>query len=248
VRIALISDIHGHGTALDAVLADIDRQQTDSIICLGDVATVGPQPKQVMKRLQDLDCACLLGNHDAALLDLEKASEYRIAPLLIPTLHWCARQLAPEDFEYLRSFRATMEVPLGKDATVLCYHGSPRSSVDLVLATTPGDELDELFAGQTATVMAGGHSHIQMLRRHRGTLFLNPGSVGSAFLIPPVSESVPTLLPWAEYALIDSSHGVLSIDLRRVSFDTDAFAEVVLQSDVPIKGWWLEQYAASPGP
>ncbi len=39
MRIALISDIHGMDVAFEAVLADMQRQPVDQIICLGDVAT-----------------------------------------------------------------------------------------------------------------------------------------------------------------------------------------------------------------
>jgi hypothetical protein len=36
-RLALISDIHGNGVAVDDVLADIARDKVDDIICLGRV-------------------------------------------------------------------------------------------------------------------------------------------------------------------------------------------------------------------
>jgi len=181
MRLALISDIHGNYTALEAVLADIRQQQVDSTLCLGDVATIGPQPEQVLDKLQALGCACVSGNHDAALLHLDAALAYQIAPPLIPTLHWCSRRLTAENLEYLRSCRPVIEVALGAEATLLCYHGSPHSTIDLILATTPAEELDRLLAGRAATVMAGGHSHLQMLRQHNGMLVINPGSVGSAF-------------------------------------------------------------------
>ena len=105
-----------------------------------------------------------------------------------------------------------------------------------------------MFTNQAADVMAGGHTHIQMLRQHYGTLFVNPGSVGSAFVLPATPETVPTLLPWAEYAILDWSEGVLSVDLRRVRFDIDAFWKIVSQSDVPVKDWWLQQYRTPTSP
>jgi predicted phosphodiesterase len=43
VRIAVVSDIHGNGPALEAVLAEIEQEQVDQLVCLGDVA-IGPQP------------------------------------------------------------------------------------------------------------------------------------------------------------------------------------------------------------
>ncbi|HLE28730.1 MAG TPA: metallophosphoesterase family protein [Anaerolineales bacterium] len=244
MRIALISDIHGNYTALEAVLADIRQQPVDALICLGDIATIGPQPKPVLDSLKASGCACILGNHDAALFQLDAALEHQIAPPLIQTLHWCARQLTAEDFAYLYACRPVIELPLGADAALLCYHGSPQSNTDVILATTPAEELDRLLTGRVATVMAGGHSHIQMLRQHNGMLVMNPGSVGNAFLKPPLPGATPTLLPWAEYALVNWVEGLLSIDLRRVPFDIGAYIEVISQSDIPIRDWWLQQYSS----
>jgi predicted phosphodiesterase len=36
VRIAIISDVHGNCLALDAVLADVQQNPVDQIVCLGD--------------------------------------------------------------------------------------------------------------------------------------------------------------------------------------------------------------------
>jgi predicted phosphodiesterase len=44
MRLAIISDIHGNVPALEAALADIERHGTDRLVCLGDVASFGPQP------------------------------------------------------------------------------------------------------------------------------------------------------------------------------------------------------------
>ncbi|MEO6600819.1 MAG: metallophosphoesterase family protein, partial [Polyangiaceae bacterium] len=69
MRVALISDLHGNELAFNAVLADIARQGVDQIICLGDVATLGPRPRDVLGRLAELRCVCILGNHDEFMLD-----------------------------------------------------------------------------------------------------------------------------------------------------------------------------------
>ncbi|NJN55696.1 MAG: hypothetical protein HC804_13670, partial [Anaerolineae bacterium] len=84
--IALISDMHGHAIALQAVLADIQQHPIDQIVCLGDVATIGFQPKETLELVQSLGCLCLMGNHDAALLQPDQAVQYQIAPLLLPNL------------------------------------------------------------------------------------------------------------------------------------------------------------------
>ncbi len=241
MRIAVISDIHGNYFALEAALDDIRRNAVDEIVCLGDAATIGFQPLQVLRELRDRRIACVLGNHDAALLDLNRAVEYQVAPPLLPTLHWCAAQLSQADFDYLRSFQRTLAVSLD-GAEMFCFHGSPASFTELILASAPAEKLDEMFSRSSAGIFTGGHSHIQMLCHHKGKILFNPGSIGSAFREPPAPNAIPALLPWAEYAIVSVIGKTVSVDLRRVPFDVEAFTNDAARSDIPIRDWWLQQY------
>ncbi|MCL4265565.1 MAG: metallophosphoesterase [Anaerolineae bacterium] len=242
MKIALISDMHGHAIALEAVLADIQQRQVDQVICLGDVATIGFAPQKTLALVKSLDCVCLMGNHDAALLQPHRAADYQIAPPMLPALDWCARQLLAEDFAFLRTFQPLVEIPLGGQDTMLCFHGSPRANTDIILATTPAAELGKFFDGRQASIWAGGHTHLQMLRQHNGMLILNPGSVGSSFRAAYTPGHPPVLNPWAEYAIVSWQADVLSVDCRRVAFDKQATREAIVASQVPNQEWWLAQY------
>ncbi len=250
MRIAFISDIHGNLVSLDTVLADIRREQVDQIICLGDVPMFGPQPLQVMARLRDLDCPCVMGNHDLELLNLDSLREdLNEPPLIIEWIEWCASQLLPVDFDHVRSFQPSIRVPLDASTTLLCFHGSPRSNKDFIFATAPDAELDEMLVepapgaaeGQTATVMVGGHTHVQMLRRYNGTLIVNAGSVGWPVERMPFQER-PRFMPWAEYAIVNWADGNLGIELRRISIDLDAVKQAALDSDMPKAAFWVGQW------
>lgn len=102
MRIALISDIHANLVALEAVLVDINREQVDQIICLGDVATIGPHPQQVIARLRNLGFISVNGNHDAYLLNPDLSDEGGGAPpWLGEMIEWSSAQLSRADFDYL---------------------------------------------------------------------------------------------------------------------------------------------------
>lgn len=243
MRLAIISDIHGNYVALEAVLSAIRQEGVDDIICLGDIATIGPEPQRVMRALAEMQMRCVLGNHDAALLEPERALEYQVAGRLLPTLDWCAQQLSSADFAYLKTLVPTLELPLEGADRLLCYHGSPRAHTDLILATTPVEEIEELCAFTSAKILAGGHTHVQMLRQQDGRLIINPGSVGSAFPRPATADQVPALLPWAEYAIVTAVNGRLSVNLQRIPFDINLFLERLAATDIPIKDWWMQQYS-----
>jgi putative phosphoesterase len=215
MRIAVISDIHGNQVALRVVLAHIQQTGAELLVCLGDVATLGPEPRAVMTTLRELQCPCVLGNHDAFLLEPALLQAYTAVPEIRAAVDWCREQLRGDDLAFLRSFRPTIEIVVEATSSLLLFHGSPRSHTDTLLATTPTDLLDHLLAGCQASVLLGGHTHIQMLRQHRGMLIVNPGSVGMPFR-EAVTDRPPTLLPHAEYALLEVSGGAVSVDLRRL--------------------------------
>lgn len=243
MKTALISDIHGNAEALSAVLADIKRNEVDTIICLGDIATLGPSPKETVEMVRDLKCLCIKGNHDEVLSTPEKASDYNIGNNLVSSLHWCLDQLDTEDLNFLNSFVPAATFQLTDKKSMLCYHGSPQSSIGSVLPTTPDETLDKLFDFDKGIAVAvGGHSHVQILRQYRDILIINPGSVGYAFRVPSRSATTPTLSPVAEYAIVDCDEDQTSVDFKRIPFDCDAFLSTLDKSDLPLKPWIQEQY------
>jgi predicted phosphodiesterase len=240
-RLAVIADIHGNLPALEAVLAEIAAEGIARIVCLGDVATLGPQPHEVIARLRALRCPVVMGNTDATLLapqrdggatsvtgdDVRSNDDFD---------KWCAAQLSADDLAYLRTFQPTITVPLDDGVTLLCYHGSPRSYDERITAETTDDALHEMLAATPAQLYAGGHTHQQLLRRHRDALVLNPGAVGFAKdVIPPAA---PIRNPsWAEYAVIAGDGSRLDVSLRRVPFDLDALFAAMDATGIPRAYW-----------
>src|SRR5688572_25809564 len=66
MRIALISDIHANLPALEAVLADVDADNTiDAIYHLGDLVGYAPWPNEVVALLQARRIMGVAGNYDS---------------------------------------------------------------------------------------------------------------------------------------------------------------------------------------
>jgi hypothetical protein len=82
-----------------------------------------------------------------------------------------------------------------------------------------------------------------MLRQHRGLLLVNPGSLGQPFR-EFVAGRAPTLMPHAEYAVIEGANGRVGVDLRRVELDkADLRAEAAAAPENPLTPFLLEQYS-----
>ena len=239
MRFAFISDIHGNFQSLELVLADIQQRQVDQIICLGDVASLGPQPQEVITCLRELQIPTIMGNHDNYLLNPDLTKTH--LPWLRAMELWCLEQLSTEDVEFLRTFQLKLNLELDTNTTLLAYHGSPRSNEEFLYPDTPSETLDEIFGGQTAQVLVGGHTHVQMVSQHKSMTLLNPGSVGTPFEFPISGENRRTLRR-TEYAIVDMTDGKLTIDLHRLPINFELLEETVRASGLPDPDFWLSTW------
>jgi predicted phosphodiesterase len=235
MRIALLADLHGNLLALEAVLAALAREGVEQIVCLGDVAATGPQPRETLQRLRALGCPVVMGNADAWLLDPPAVASDDPATRRSEEIdRWCAAQLGPQELAFMRGFQPTVSLPLDGAGELLCFHGSPRSYDDILHATTPVEELAPLLAEHVAAVLlAGGHTHERLYRRLGAQTLINPGSVG-----------LPLDPPWAEYAIVSAEDSGLSVDFRRVRFDLDAVVDSIAASGMPHADWLAAEWRA----
>lgn len=241
MNIALISDIHGNLIALEAVLADIEQSNVDQIVFLGDLVTMGPQPREVTERIRDLGCPCVLGNHDDFVLERSRV------PHLAWISEWFADQLTADHLTFLRTFQATLRIPLDEQHSLLCCHGSPRDYNENLLANTQAAVLDEILAGETAVALACGHTHVSLVRRHHDMIILNVGSVGMAFeTMPPdgAPNGEPVLMPWAEYGILAWENGRLQSELRRIPIDVEQIKGAYSRSGMPQSDYFVERWSA----
>lgn len=241
MRLALIADIHGNLPALDAVLAEISREGVDRIVCLGDIS-LGPQPAETLERVRSLGCPVVMGNWDAWFLQGMPQFDGQLGEVLGDLRAWSVEQLSSEQRHYLTEFRPTVEVALPEGATLLAFHGSPRSFEDSIFATTPDEEVEEMLAGRTALVLAGGHTHFQLFRRLGESVLLNPGSIGLPFRRP--HRGIMEIAPRAEYGLVQHDGDRLSIELRRTAFDLDGLLRVMREGGMPHAEWWVALWTA----
>jgi predicted phosphodiesterase len=190
VRVAVISDVHANLYALEAVLAEIDRNPTDAIWCLGDTVGYGPRPNECCELVERRCELVLIGNHDLVALGSAEVALAEFNPEAAEASRWTAEQLTHESRRFLEGLLPTAEVE-----GVQLYHGSPRDPVwEYVLSELVA--LESLTMTHAALVLVG-HTHVATALALNGTRLeggavengfeasldehrwlLNPGSVG----------------------------------------------------------------------
>ena len=236
MRLAVISDIHGECFALEQVLQDIRRQGIEQIVCLGDALQGGSQPAETLARLRDLGCPVVMGNADAWLITGQNtSSQEEVSEKQRAVRAWSLTQLSENDVAYVRQFSPTIEIPLMDGKTLLCFHGSPHSFDDIILPETSDDTVRQFLAGFEATLLTGGHTHTQQLRRLGASWYFNPGSVSLAYNwgLSDLATGWLRIDPWADYAIVSCEGAIFGITFRHVPFDVDELARIIRASGRP---------------
>jgi putative phosphoesterase len=249
MRLAIISDIHGNLVALEAVLADIERQHFDQVICLGDVVEDGPNPRECLHRIHALGCKTVMGNTDERMLKFHgQTPDSSVESVSYQRNFWSANQLDHADCELIKTFKPFLNLELG-GLSLIVFHGSPTSNTDPIVQSTSAEELEAFFAGHTANLFVGGHTHRQFCINHFEARVINPGSVGLPYRVPATGftgkypKNIKAFRPFiAEYAVLEVREARVGIDLRQVEVDPARVRESVLHSSMPGTSEWLSEW------
>jgi putative phosphoesterase len=224
-RVAALYDIHGNLPALEAVLAEVERERPDLVVVGGDVV-VGPLPSGTLEALDSLGDRALYvrGNTDRAVAELPKddgwAARYA----------WVRSELTEERVASMNAWPETVVIEIeGLGPTLFC-HGSPRSDEEILTRATPAERLRPILAGVEEPVVVCGHTHVQFDRTWERWRLVNAGSVGM-----PYEGS-----PGAHWALLGPD-----VDLRRTAYDVDAAAARIRSGGMPEAEEFAAEYVLS---
>jgi putative phosphoesterase len=231
MKIAIITDVHGNYPALNAVLAEIDRDNVSHIYCLGDMIAIGPDSNQVLATLfHRRDVSMITGNHDEGVLALIHGQPYPKSHEDAHRHHqWIADRLDPVFVEQLESLPRVIKTTLmGHSILFTHYHieqgklaapfyDDPFSSI--VQPTL--ENMEHLFSDCHQELICFGHHHPLHYFEGSKTIYLNPGSLGCA------TEH------YARYAIVTLTPDKIIVDLRKAAYDNRDFLESYARLRVP---------------
>lgn len=215
MRVAALYDVHGNLPALEAVLADVEREQPDAIVVGGDTVS-GPLPRETLDRLRTLERAHFLrGNADRGVVAIHRGEP---EPRLGLNDDWIARQLSGQQIDFLAALPLTVTLDVDGLGPVCFCHATPRDDEEIFTERTPDDVVAEMLAETEEAVVVCGHTHMQVDRRVRRWRVVNAGSVGLPYDAPS----------GARWALLGPD-----VSFRRSELDQDQAAETLRASSWP---------------
>lgn len=202
-HIAFLSDVHGNLTALNAVLADLERRNIDEIYFLGDMMGKGPAVHEVVALLREKCTGVVYGNWDRMVVKAFSGGYEQFGA------QYYVQRLTAEDQEYLAQLPETLSLTLG-GRSILAYHG--RFSIDKVVTPMMNNERENIenamyrFGAHDLTIM--GDAHHPFMLTHQGRFLLNTGAVGN-----PCDR-----VPQASYLILSDEDGVFSTQHVRIPY------------------------------
>lgn len=177
MRIAVLADIHGNLTALDAALADIRSLNVDHVVFCGDALLGAPDDRECWQCLGDTSAHRVRGNTEGfvARYGTPEADPKWTTEQWGP-LQWAVSQFSDNERQAMGELPLTLRLQCAPE--VLFCHASARNDRDLWRMCTPEDRLAEYYAGTNERVIVGGHNHTQCIRPWGDRLLVLCGSVG----------------------------------------------------------------------
>lgn len=117
MRFAVMTNLHANVAALDAILADVETNQTgvERVVSVGDTVGLGPYPNEVIDVLRAREIESVRGNYDDAVafdrlgsgVDFPSVAEEQADSLAVA---WTRLHLRPENLRYLRDLPRTLQL------------------------------------------------------------------------------------------------------------------------------------------
>ena len=256
-RIAIISDVHGNLTALNAVLKDIELKGITKIYCLGDSVIKCTRPDKVVDILREKCEVMIKGNCDEAVCK----------PGIEHGRYWTRDIIGDERADFIYNCPIVHDFYMSGHLIRL-YHASPISldhifnpmydnSSNKYYDSTIKDPYDMFknteFIGKTENdpipdIVGYGHIHTPNMFRFGNKAVFNTGSVGIPVEMANDDEEDVTnkFSTMASYACIEGEFdskelAPLSITLVRVPYNIDEEIKLLEESDMPNKELIIKQ-------
>lgn len=221
MRIAAISDIHGNIYALMKVLEDIDEQNIDMIVCLGDLVGYGPHPNEVIALAKRRKFPCIKGNYDASVVDGD-FTYIRNTNINSFALPWACKEVRASNKFFLEQLPQSLDYNIN-DVSIKFVHGSTNAINEYLFEDASNTA--EVMKTLKSDILVCAHTHIPSYKKFENKIFINVGSVGK----PKIGR------PNSTYCIIDINESKeVRVTIREIEYEYKRIVKDAKMLNFPI--------------
>lgn len=233
MRTAILSDIHGNATALEAVLKDIDSCTIDMVLSLGDNIGYGPEPEKVINILRSKKIPSVTGNHELGVTQPDFLPLFN--PVAKKSIEMTIDMLSENCINYIKKFPNAI---VKNDIRIV--HGFPPDSATKYLFELSDEEIKDSLSLMVERYCFIGHTHdLEILILEKGTLTRRPLVKGvfplnpeNKYLINSGSVGQPRDgNSQAKYVIWDSATNELSV--RYITYNISDTVKKIYKAGLP---------------
>ena len=251
-KIAIISDVHGNITALNAVLEDIENRGIKRIFCLGDSVIKCTHPDLVIDKLREVCEVILIGNCDYSVCKPEAKDRN----------FWSRNKIGEERANFIFNLPKSHDFYMSGHLIRL-FHASPYRLNDIYNPMYSNKEMlsenrielqspEDLFKNteflgknpndKEPDIVGYGHIHTPFIVRYKNKTIFNSGSVGIPVEMhnSDINDESNKFSTLASYIIIEGNYGdtnlgSISFNLVRIPYNIQKEVEDLENSDMPNK-------------
>ncbi|OPJ61140.1 metallophosphoesterase family protein [Clostridium chromiireducens] len=228
MKVAVLSDIHGNGIALEYAINDLKSLGIKKVIILGDIIMKGPMPLKSLEMLKDKDLeiiAWIKGNTD---LWLEEITDVWIPSTrreyeLNLYYKYAKDKLKEEQIVFLKELPLECSININ-GISILCVHGTPQSIVEALDSSVSEEEIKKAIKGVEEQLILSGHSHTSFIGEVDGKIIFNVGSIGNSL------DGDNRI----SYGVLDFVEGRVNLVNRRISYPADEIINIAIDNKFPL--------------
>ncbi|RII33473.1 metallophosphoesterase [Clostridium chromiireducens] len=228
MKVAVLSDIHGNGIALEYAINDLKSLGIKKVIILGDIIMKGPMPLKSLEMLKDKDLeiiAWIKGNTD---LWLEEITDVWIPSTrreyeLNLYYKYAKDKLKEEQIVFLKELPLECSINLN-GISILCVHGTPKSIVEALDSSVSEEEIKKAIKGVEEQLILSGHSHTSFIGEVDGKMIFNVGSIGNSL------DGDNRI----SYGVLDFVEGRVNLVNRRISYPVGEIIKIAIDNKFPL--------------
>ena len=185
MKIGIISDIHGNIKALEAIIEQLEKENLDKIICLGDLVGGAPMSEEVVQKIISMGQKVITvrGNRERYIIEgmpkVVHDEKIKVSDGQLQRNEWLKKELSESSKEFILKLPKEIIIEIEENKIYIAHYpmnkdGSFRKHIKK--ANVKENEI--MFSGIDADIYLYGHTHKEVYNFKNNKTYINPGALG----------------------------------------------------------------------